>query len=372
MSEETKRVEQDEQEAFKEFHASLARLSANASVSMRDRVMILSNATFLMDEYARVASLPAAPADDARRMRTLCRLLDAMDDMGNDFPGEVHAAFQEGGKVVRETLDKFASAADAAAADEGRRCDGSGSLPVSTDDWKECPSCNGAGCKPVSHTWDEDGERCLKCGDKDWMADESCSERLVTAAPSTAAQGATLTDEQRKSVWWAVLEAEKEGPAAGTLMHRRAQDLRALLAAPTPVADSGASVVPADLLPNALWTRRGSGTCEWWSFKGYEARKDGADQWVLRKGGKELYRHTYLQVVMAHAEREILAAAKPVSVDAGGVTDDPAPVEHALLHWSMGELRAGRNTTAETNRGFRAGWQAARETPPTESTGEPK
>lgn len=42
---------------------------------------------------------------DARRMRTLCRLLDAMDDVGNGFPGDVHAAFQDGAKRTREALD---------------------------------------------------------------------------------------------------------------------------------------------------------------------------------------------------------------------------------------------------------------------------
>ncbi|KVU65295.1 hypothetical protein WK72_18930 [Burkholderia ubonensis] len=46
--------------------------------------------------------------NDARRMRTLCRLLDAMDDMGNGFPGEVHAAFQDGGKRTRAALDAAA------------------------------------------------------------------------------------------------------------------------------------------------------------------------------------------------------------------------------------------------------------------------
>lgn len=25
------------------------------------------------------------------------------------------------------------------------------------------------------HHWDDSGERCLRCGDKDWMADEFCS-----------------------------------------------------------------------------------------------------------------------------------------------------------------------------------------------------
>ena len=26
------------------------------------------------------------------------------------------------------------------------------------------------------HQWDEDGSTCVKCGDKDWMADPLCSE----------------------------------------------------------------------------------------------------------------------------------------------------------------------------------------------------
>ena len=35
--------------------------------------------------------------------------------------------------------------------------------------------------QPVPHKWDGDGERCSKCGDKDWMADDSCSERKLHA-----------------------------------------------------------------------------------------------------------------------------------------------------------------------------------------------
>jgi hypothetical protein len=47
----------DERAAFEEFRASLVRLNdANTPVSIADRVMILSNATFLLDEYARAAS----------------------------------------------------------------------------------------------------------------------------------------------------------------------------------------------------------------------------------------------------------------------------------------------------------------------------
>jgi hypothetical protein len=59
-------------------------------------------------EPKQAPAVEAGARDDARRMRTLCRLLDAMDDLGNGFPGEVHAAFQEGAKVVRATLDRFA------------------------------------------------------------------------------------------------------------------------------------------------------------------------------------------------------------------------------------------------------------------------
>lgn len=45
------------QSTFKEFRASLARLNdANTPVSIADRVMILSNATFLLDEYAPAAT----------------------------------------------------------------------------------------------------------------------------------------------------------------------------------------------------------------------------------------------------------------------------------------------------------------------------
>lgn len=57
------------------------------------------------------------------------------------------------------------------------KCDGSGAVSVSVDDWSECPVCRGAGCQPESHKWDEDGERCERCGDKDWMPDSVCRGR---------------------------------------------------------------------------------------------------------------------------------------------------------------------------------------------------
>ncbi|MDN7541175.1 hypothetical protein QZM85_27925, partial [Burkholderia cenocepacia] len=50
-------------------------------------------------------------------------------------------------------------------------------VSVSVDDWSECPVCRGAGCQPESHKWDEDGERCERCGDKDWMPDSACRGR---------------------------------------------------------------------------------------------------------------------------------------------------------------------------------------------------
>ncbi|WP_434663539.1 hypothetical protein P5W99_24590 [Paraburkholderia sp. A3BS-1L] len=107
-----------------------------------------------------------------------------------------------------------------------------------------------------------------------------------------------------------------------------------LLAAPV------APAAPKDMLPNALWTRHGSGgSFEWWSFKGYEARKDSADQWVLRKAGEELYRHTYLQVVMAHAERAILATAPDSTVAPAAV----APTNAAHV---MRRIRRCENETA--------------------------
>jgi len=230
---------------------------------------------------------------------------------------------------------------------------------------------------------------------------ESTSPVAGFSEATAVAQGATLTDDRV-----AAIADETVNAWANTgRMPQMAWDFRGLVAdgvrrasaAPTPVADSGASAVPTDLLPNALWTRRGSGTCEWWTYKGYEARKDSADQWVLRKGGKELYRHTYLQVVMAHAEREILAAAKPVSVDAGGMTlhadmfwpeDDGEQMYHSLddavtAVFEDSGAEAGQEfefTCAArlpkakvriievTENGFE--WEEV--TPPTESTGEPQ
>lgn len=39
----------------------------------------------------------------------------------------------------------------------------------------------------MGHEWDRDGERCLKCGDKDWFAGTECSAD-TPKKPSTLAQ----------------------------------------------------------------------------------------------------------------------------------------------------------------------------------------
>jgi hypothetical protein len=142
-------------------------------------------------------------------------------------------------------------------------------------------------------------------------------EPATMTAPTTQIAGEAMTDEWRTAFddrhefdvypehFMSGLRNEF---AAGWHAAMKSQ-ARALLASKP--------AVPADLLPNALWTRNGSGSLEWWSFKGYEARKDSADQWVLRKAGEELYRHTYLQVVMAHAERELLAASPTAPAQLG-------------------------------------------------------
>jgi hypothetical protein len=139
---------------------------------------------------------------------------------------------------------------------------------------------------------------------------------------------------------------------------------RALLSASKPAAQMD------DYLPDALWARNGSGHSEWWSFKGYEARKDAADWWVLRKAGEELYRHTYLQVVMAHAEREILAespaapaqSAEPVLPvwfdafltnvcelpDRNSPEDEPEAIVATLEELKSCALNAIENTEAST------------------------
>ncbi|AOJ07623.1 hypothetical protein [Burkholderia mayonis] len=153
---------------------------------------------------------------------------------------------------------------------------------------------------------------------------ELCAEtfRLCVSQPYPKSTAAPADERAAFLTWWCddVPENMREGWKEGVdecLRRGKATDKLAgawdgfqfgvqYARAPASPATEGVSL---DLLPSALWTRNGSGSSEWWSFKGYDARKDSADQWVLRKGGEELYRHTFLQVVMAHAERAILATS---------------------------------------------------------------
>lgn len=112
----------------------------------------------LAKKYLRVEPKPASPELSLWRDFVLLAVTDAAPQPAQaDAPAEAH-------------------------------CDGSGAVPVSVDDWSECPVCHGAGCQPEprGHQWDEDGERCVKCGDKDWMAGKSCSESLVNRCAADA------------------------------------------------------------------------------------------------------------------------------------------------------------------------------------------
>ncbi|MFM0141797.1 hypothetical protein [Paraburkholderia sp. RL18-085-BIA-A] len=96
-------------------------------------------------------------------------------------------------------------------------CQGKGQVRAASPQPAVCATCKGRGMigGPSYYAPDEGGEPCPDC----------TIAQLVTQTERA------LTDAQRKSVWWAVLTAEADEPEPGSLMHRRAQDLRALLTA---------------------------------------------------------------------------------------------------------------------------------------------
>ncbi|WP_059796950.1 hypothetical protein [Burkholderia ubonensis] len=52
--------------------------------------------------------------------------------------------------------------------------------------------------EPARHEWDATGERCVKCGDKDWFADPHCSEsRIKGSAPADAGSGDAIARSKR-------------------------------------------------------------------------------------------------------------------------------------------------------------------------------
>ena len=47
----------------------------------------------------------------------------------------------------------------------------------------------------ATHEWDDNLETCIKCGDKDWMADDVCSESRVEQAAFTVVAGKYEDDD---------------------------------------------------------------------------------------------------------------------------------------------------------------------------------
>ncbi|EON13440.1 hypothetical protein C266_11305 [Pandoraea sp. SD6-2] len=60
--------------------------------------------------------------------------------------------------------------------------------------------------------------------------------------------------------------------------------------------------MPQPVPANAVWTRHGSGDCEWWDYGSWKAHKRGG-MWVLTAYGKEISRAVDLQRVMAFASQ---------------------------------------------------------------------
>jgi hypothetical protein len=64
--------------------------------------------------------------------------------------------------------------------------------------------------EPVSHNWDESGERCLNCGDKDWMADPSCSQNKLKT------RGDELEEIKDK---WKIVDGDCREVSDGLITH---------------------------------------------------------------------------------------------------------------------------------------------------------
>jgi len=82
------------------------------------------------------------------------------------------------------------------------------------------------------HRWNDDGERCLDCGDKDWMADKYCS-----AAPVVQPDMVMVPREATEAMLDAAMNRHKhvspEAKARYTQMHREnfRCDYKAMIAA---------------------------------------------------------------------------------------------------------------------------------------------
>lgn len=112
---------------------------------------------------ARIEQLRKALFESRDAMRVMSNWVKKSDPAGHSW-------------AVR-MVDRANAALNGEPEPRASKCDGSGAVSVSVDDWSECPVCRGAGCQHESHKWDEDGERCERCGDKDWMPDSVCRGR---------------------------------------------------------------------------------------------------------------------------------------------------------------------------------------------------
>jgi hypothetical protein len=175
----------------------------------------------------------------------------------------------------------------------------------------------------------QSGYMCVDCGALFAAADHG--ERSANAAPSTAAQGATLK-------WRDSYEAEhKRVERLEAILVREfgLKKARALIAAPTPVADSGASV---DTFRNAVEEMVVLLENGEWAEHVAEAIA----------GGDELASRLETAITELHNDigevRDSYAAAKPVSVDAGGMTDQAlieafAPYRNFPVDWIVSYAR---------------------------------
>ncbi len=115
-------------------------------------------------------------------------------------------------------------------------------------------------------------------------------------------------------VAWAVFDSEHlvstvVDPVARKTAESAGYTLRPLVygdAAPVNGGEQPAKM-PQPVPANAVWTRHGSGDCEWWDYGSWKAHKRGG-MWALTAYGKEIFRAVDLQRVMAFASQPASAA----------------------------------------------------------------
>ncbi|KVU10333.1 hypothetical protein [Burkholderia ubonensis] len=110
--------------------------------------------------------------------------------------------------------------------------------------------------EPTRHEWDETGERCVKCGDKDWFADPHCSEsRIKGGAPADAGVAVTAAARDVLAERSRQVEVEAMTPAGDDQYDRRQ-----LALAGASYALSGAGAIASDRSAPVVWPW----SHEWW------------------------------------------------------------------------------------------------------------